>query len=58
MMRLAMAAAALVIAAAPAQEHGGKIKWTEPKNAKEFDVLIAQAAQAGRASIIFFTMDG
>ena len=58
MKKFAMAAAALLIAAAPAADHGGKIKWTEPKNAKEFDALIAQANAQGRAAIMFFTMDG
>ena len=58
MMKLAFAAAALLVAAAPAGDHGGKVKWTEPKNAKEFDALIAQADAAGRAGMIFFTMDG
>jgi hypothetical protein len=58
MKKLAIAAAALFMAAAPVQEHGGKIKWTEPKNSKEFDALIAQATAQGRASIMFFTMDG
>ena len=58
MMKLAFAAAALLVAASPAGDHGGKIKWTEPKNAKEFDALVAQANQAGRAAIMFFTMDG
>jgi len=58
MMKLAIAAAALLVAAAPAGDHGGKVKWTEPKNAKEFDALIAQSNQQGRAGMIFFTMDG
>jgi hypothetical protein len=58
MMKLAMAAAVMLIAAGPAGDHGGKIKWTEPKNAKEFDALVAQASQQGRAAIMFFTMDG
>jgi hypothetical protein len=58
MMKLALAAAALLVAAGPAPDHGGKVKWTEPKNAKEFDALIAQATAQGRAGMIFFTMDG
>jgi hypothetical protein len=58
MKKLALALAALVIAASPAGDHGGKVKWTEPKNAKEFDALIAQAAAQGKAGMIFFTMDG
>ncbi|HZN62420.1 MAG TPA: hypothetical protein VFC90_08460 [Planctomycetota bacterium] len=58
MMKFAMAAVALLVAAAPAGDHGGKVKWTEPKNAKEFDALIAQQNAQGRAGMIFFTMDG
>lgn len=58
MKKLAFALAALAIAAAPAFDHGGKVKWTEPKNAKEFDALIAQSAAQGKAGMIFFTMDG
>jgi hypothetical protein len=58
MKKLALAVAALVIAAAPAGDHGGKVKWTEPKNSKEFDALIAQAGAQGKAGMIFFTMDG
>ena len=58
MKKLAFALAALAIAAAPAPDHGGKVKWTEPKNAKEFDALVAQATASGRAGMIFFTMDG
>lgn len=58
MKKLAFAVAALLVAAAPAGDHGGKVKWTEPKNAKEFDALIAQANAQGRAGMIFFTMDG
>ena len=58
MKKFAFAVAALLVAAAPAADHGGKVKWTEPKNAKEFDALIAQANAAGRAGMIFFTMDG
>lgn len=58
MMKLAFAAAALLVAAGPAGDHGGKIKWTEPKNAKEFDALVAQAGQQGRAAILYFTQDG
>ena len=58
MKKLSIAIAALLVAAAPAGDHGGKVKWTEPKNAKEFDALIAQANASGRAGMIFFTMDG
>lgn len=58
MKRFGLAVAALLVAAAPAGDHGGKVKWTEPKSAKEFDALIAQATAAGRAGMIFFTMDG
>ena len=58
MSKLALFAAALLVAAAPAGDHGGKVKWTEPKNAKEFDALVTQATVYGRAGMIFFTMDG
>jgi hypothetical protein len=58
MKKLMFAAAAVLIAAAPVGDHGGKVKWTEPKNAKEFDALIAQQNAQGRAGLIFFTMDG
>ncbi len=58
MMKLAMAAAALLVAAGPALDHGGKIKWTEPKNEKEFDALVAQSNNYGKPIIMFFTQDG
>jgi hypothetical protein len=58
MMKLAMAAVALLVAAGPAGDHGGKVKWTEPKSAKEFDALIAQATAQGKAGLVFFSMDG
>ncbi|HEU4338722.1 MAG TPA: hypothetical protein VFS19_01525 [Planctomycetota bacterium] len=58
MKKLSIAIAALLVAAAPAGDHGGKVKWTEPRNAKEFDALIAQSTANGRAGMIFFTMDG
>jgi hypothetical protein len=58
MKKMALAVAALLVAAAPAGDHGGKVKWTEPKSAKEFDALIALANAAGKAGLIFFTMDG
>jgi hypothetical protein len=58
MMKFAMAAVALLVAAGPAGDHGGKVKWTEPKSAKEFDALIAQATAQGKAGLVFFSMDG
>jgi hypothetical protein len=58
MMKLALAAAALLVAAGPAGDHGGKIKWTEPKNLKDFESMIAQSDAAGRAIIMYFTQDG
>ena len=45
-------------AATPVADHGGKVKWTEPKNAKEWDGLVALATAQGRAGMVFFTMDG
>jgi len=44
--------------AAKAGEHGGKIRWTEPKNPKEFDALVARSNDTGRAIFLYFTMDG
>ena len=59
MTKLAMAVtAALLVAAGPAGDHGGKIKWNQPKNPGEFDALVAQANHHGRAIIMFFTKDG
>ena len=58
MKKLIMATAAVLIAAAPVMDHGGKVKWTEPKNAKEWDALDAQQNAQGRAGLVFFTMDG
>ena len=58
MTKFAMAAVALLVAAAPAPDHGGKIKWTNLKNAKEYDAFIDQSNKAGKPSLLYFTMDG
>ncbi|HTF57673.1 MAG TPA: hypothetical protein VK661_10610 [Planctomycetota bacterium] len=52
---LALAVAAGL--AAKAGEHGGRIKWTEPKNPKEFDSLVARSNETGRAILLYFTQD-
>ena len=59
MKRFAVAlAAALLVAAAPARDNGGKIRWTEPRSPRDFDALLAQANQHGRAILMCFTVDG
>ena len=57
MKKFAMAVAALLVAAAPA-DHGGKIKWTHSKNPKDYDALIEQSNRAGKPTLLYFTMDG
>jgi len=58
MKKFAMAVAAILVAAAPAPDHGGKIQWTQPKNVKEYDALVDQSNQVGRPILLYFTMDG
>jgi len=57
MMRLAIAAAALLAASGQAAEHGGRIKWVEPKGLADFDSIVAQSHIAGRAVMVYFTQD-
>jgi len=60
MKRSLYAVLAIVCAAglAAGDDHGGKIKWTEPKNLKDFEGIVAQANHYGRPILMFFTMDG
>ena len=58
MKKLALAIAAILVAATPAPDHGGKIKWTVPKNVKEYDALIEACNAAGKPAFLYFTMDG
>lgn len=57
MMRLAIAAAALLAVAAQAAPHGGRIKWLEPKSAGDFENMVQQSHIAGRAVMVYYTQD-
>jgi hypothetical protein len=58
MNRLAIAAAAAaLIAAAPQVQHGGRIKWAEPKGPADFEQLVRDSHIAGRAVMVYYTQD-
>jgi len=57
MMKLAIAAAALLAASGQSAGHGGRIKWIEPKNLADFEAIVAQSHVAGRAIMVYFTQD-
>jgi hypothetical protein len=56
--KLALLAIACAAGLAAAADHGGKIKWTEPKNLKDFEGIVAQSGFYGKPILMFFTMDG
>ena len=60
MKRSLYAVLAIVCAAglAAGYDHGGKIKWSEPKNLRDFDGMVAQSNHYGRPILMFFTSDG
>lgn len=51
-MRFACALALIAVAAAPVQEHGGKVDWV-----RDPEFGLAKAAHEGRAAMLFFTAD-
>ncbi|MBI4565017.1 MAG: hypothetical protein HY716_10035 [Planctomycetes bacterium] len=53
--RVGMAAAAVFLAAGVVAAGGGKIKWQEFKNEKEFNMLLAQCKHYGQAIVVFFS---
>lgn len=57
MMKLAIAAAALLAVAGQSAPHGGRIKWVEPKSAADFENIIQQSHLAGRAVMVYYTQD-
>ena len=57
MMKFAWAAAALLAVAGQSGEHGGRIKWVEPKSLADFESIVAQSHIAGRAVMVYFTQD-
>jgi hypothetical protein len=54
-MKRATFALALMTASGLAWAGGGKIAWTEPKNAKDFDRIQAESNFAGKAMIVYFS---
>lgn len=58
MLKRASLVLALALASGAAWAGGGKIAWTEPKNAKDFDRIQAEANLAGKAMLVYFTGEG